>query len=97
MDFTEIKFKKSSNTLFSQDPLVHCTQLNLLINNQTIPNIKNSTLAFKPTFNEHTKNVKATANKSLIIIIVEHIMCYSAATCKKHHTALYNNILIIIY
>jgi len=64
---------KSSCTLFSPDPAEQETQLQLSINNQPIPTTKHPkilgvTFDTKLTFNEHIKNVKLAANKSINIL-----------------------------
>ena len=64
---------KSQATLFTPYPAEYNTTLNLQINNQTIPTVKNPKilgLTFDPklTFSEHIKNTKVKANNSLKLL-----------------------------
>ena len=64
---------KSSCTLFTPDPKEQETQIQLTINNQTIPTIKHPkilgvTYDPKLTFNEHAKITRTTASKTINIL-----------------------------
>src|SRR5688572_27784985 len=59
---------------FSPDPAEQSTQLNPTIDNQALPTTKHQkilgvTFDTKLTFNEHTKNIKATANKFIGMLL----------------------------
>jgi len=69
----QLNADKSTATLFTPDPAEYNTEINLTINNDKIPTIKNPkilglTLDPKLNFSEHTKITKTKADKSINLL-----------------------------